>query len=41
MNYRVVQLLPTNRDFFDEGTNLATALRLMKFNVATLTAANI
>ena len=41
VNYCVVQLFPTNKDIFDEGSNLATALRLKKFNVAILTAANI
>ena len=41
VNYRVVQLLPTNKDFFDEDSNLATALRLKKFNVAILTTANL
>ena len=41
VNYCVMQLFPTNKAFFDEGSNLATALRLKKFNVAILTTANL
>ena len=36
MNYHIVQILPTNREFLNDGSTLNTMLKIRKFKVGNI-----